>query len=649
VVHRRGFLLIVLLGLGACTFGARKASASDEWQPLSQEELKLTAEPKAPGAPAILLYRQVDRDDDPETPHEFHYNCIKILTEEGRKYADIEIPFDKQIGNLHTLKARVIQPDGSIVPFQGQVYDKTIVKARGWRYLAKTFTVPDVRVGSIIEYYYTIDLAEHWVFNSHWVLSSELFTRRAKFSLKASPHFSLRWSSLLPPGADAPKDNGSVIRLQVHDIPAFLTEDYMPPENELKYRVDFIYTEGQAEKDPAKFWREEGKRRNQKFTSFVNKHKAMEQAVAEIVSPGDSPEVKLRKIYARVQQLRNTTFEREKTQQELKRDQAKANNNVEDVWKRGLGDGRQIDWLFIALARAAGFEADSVYVSTRNQYFFKPNMMNPFQLNSEVVLVKLDGKDLYLDPGTAFAPYGLLPWAETGVAGLRLDKDGGTWVQTVTPQSSTSRIERKAKLTLTDQGSLEGTLTVTYSGLEALYLRMDQKDQDDASRKKLLEDLVREAIPVGIEVDLTNQPDWNSSSPTFVAQYSLKVPGWVSSAGHRALFPLGLFSLNEKHLFEHAERTYAVYFPYPFQKIDDVTVVMPVGWKVDNLPAPVSRDARAVGYTLKAEDQHSTLHITRMLRSDLLVVDKANYVILHGFYQLVRTGDEEQIVLQPGV
>ena len=45
----------------------------------------------------------------------------------------------------------------------------------------------------------------------------------------------------------------------------------------------------------------------------------MEEAVAQIVSPADSQEVKLRKIYDRVLQFRNTTYEVEKTEQEKKR------------------------------------------------------------------------------------------------------------------------------------------------------------------------------------------------------------------------------------------------------------------------------------------------------------------------------------------
>ena len=79
--------------------------------------------------------------------------------------------------------------------------------------------------------------------------------------------------------------------------------------------------------------------------------------MAQIVSPNDTPDVKLRKIYDRVQQIRNKSYELQKTEQEEKREKEKAAENVEDVWKRGYGNGMQLTWLFLGLVRAAGFQA----------------------------------------------------------------------------------------------------------------------------------------------------------------------------------------------------------------------------------------------------------------------------------------------------
>ncbi|HEY2460292.1 MAG TPA: DUF3857 domain-containing protein [Candidatus Acidoferrum sp.] len=651
----RRVVLIVILGLaGLGVAGVRPSgvSAGDEWLPITPEELKMTSVAEAPGAPAVILYRQVDRDDsNADVPHEYDYVRIKILTEEGRKYGDVEIPYLKGNANINQVKGRTIRPDGSIANFQGKPFDKTIVKAKGLKYLAKTFSLPDVQVGSIIEYHYMLDLQEGYVFDSHWILSDELFTKVGKFTLKPSHDFALRWSWPigLPAGTASPLNEHGIIHMESHNIPAFQIEDYMPPENELKFRVDFSYTDDSSpEKEADKFWKKEGKKKNEQAESFIGKHKSMEQVVAQTVSASDPPEVKLQKLYARVQQLRNTSYEVEKSEQEQKREKAKPVGNVEDVLKQGRGNPRAINWLFIALARAAGFEAHSVFLASRNQYFFRPEMMNSQQLNGDVVLVRVNGKDVYCDPGSKFAPFGLLPWEETAVQGLKLDKDGGAFSLIPSSDSSISKIERKADLKLDDEGTLSGKLTITFSGLEALERRTEERNEDETSRKKFLEDQVREYVPVGIDVELTNKPDWSSAAPTLVATYDLKVQGWASAAGHRALIPVGLFSSTEKQLFEHASRVHPVYFQYPFLKEDDVTIQLPLNWQVNSMPQAQNQDAKAAVYILKVENDKGALHLTRVLRSDLMLVDAKVYPNLRTFFQVVRTGDEEQVVLQPG-
>jgi hypothetical protein len=648
---RRLLVLVSLLFLGAVGQWPRPVNAGDEWQPISPDELKMTSEPKAPGAPAIILYRQVDRDDsEARTPHEYNYVREKIFTEEGRKYADVEIPLIKGQWDIHNIKARTIRPDGSIVNFDGKVYEKEIVKARGIKYLAKTFTLSDVQPGSIIEYHYMIDFAEYSVFNSNWVLSDDLFSKKSKFTLKPYNEWALQWTwpNGLPEGTKPPLNENKLIHMEARDIPAFQVEDDMPPEAAMRFRVDFVYSEDGFEKEPEKFWKKQGKKMNEAAEGFLNKRKAMEQAVSEIVAASDPPEVKLQKIYARVQKIRNTSYEIEKTTQEQKRANEKEINNVEDVWKRGYANGNEITLLFTGLARAAGFDASPVKAATRDDHFFKPGIMRTRDLNTYVALVKLNGKDSYFDPGTAFTPFGLLPWSETNTAGLKLDKDGGTWVTTSLPESSASQIMRKADLNMTPEGSLEGKLTITFMGLEAQWRRVDERNEDEAHRKKLLEDYVKEIIPVGIEVELTNKPEWTSSAPALVAEYSLKVPGWVSGAGKRALCPVGLFSGTEKHMFEHSTRVHPLYFHYLFEKTDDVRIELPLGWQVGSLPQAQNNDAKAIAYSLKVESDKGSLHLERHLRCGLTFLEQKYYAALRNFYQNVRTGDEQQIVLQPG-
>ena len=654
-MYRLGKWLAV--GFAVWMLAAQGARAGVAFHPASPEEINLKTEPLAPGAPAIILFREVDRDDNIHTPHEDNYVRIKILTEEGRKYANVELPYRKGLEDVIQVHARTIRPDGSFVEFAGQSFDKELVKGRGLRYLAKIFTLPDVQVGSILEYSYTIDFHEHLLFESHWLLSEELFTKKAQFTLKPyrneayyNANYSMRWSwNSLPAGSVPPKEGPDhIIRMEATNIPAFQTEDHMPPPEELKSHVDFIYQEGYSETDATKFWKEVGKKRNAQMESFVGKRGAMEQAVRQIVSADDPQEVKLRKIYDRVQQLRNTTYELRKTEQEQKREKEKSPENVEEVWKRGYGDGVELTWLFLGLARAAGLEAYGCWVSSRSQYFFSPVTMESRKLNSNVVLVKLNGKDVYFDPGGAFTPFGLLEWSETSVPGLRLDKDGGTWIQTTLPEASESRIERAGKLKLSETGDLEGKVTVTYIGLEALYHRREERHADEVARKKYLEDQLKWQIGAASEVELTNKPDWDSSETPLVAEFDLKIPGWASGAGRRVMVPAALFTASEKGVFEHANRVQPIYFEYPYQKVDDVTVELPAGWQVSSVPPPQNQDAKAVTYTLNVEQNTGTLRLKRKLTVNLVMLEQKHYGALRAFFQVVRNGDGEQIVLQPG-
>jgi hypothetical protein len=179
------FLLLLLLSAAA------DFARADDWLPVLPEELSMRSTPKAPNAPAIYLYRGADRDDN--GPSETIYERIKILTEEGRDNANIEIPYLKEAEGVKVYGARTIRPDGSIANFDGEIFDKSIVTVNRASYWAKTFTLPNVEVGSIIEYRYRHSFAPYFVSNSQWILSQGLFTQYAQFSLER-PGFALRYA-----------------------------------------------------------------------------------------------------------------------------------------------------------------------------------------------------------------------------------------------------------------------------------------------------------------------------------------------------------------------------------------------------------------------------------------------------------------------
>jgi hypothetical protein len=274
--------------------------------------------------------------------------------------------------------------------------------------------------------------------------------------------------------------------------------------------------------------------------------------------------------------------------------------------------------------------------------------MNARELTTCVVQINLGDSIVYLDPGTPFMPFAYLPWRETAVKGLRLDKDGGQWVNTTIPGATESRVMRKVAVKLSSSGTLEGKVTVTYSGLEASWRRVTERNDDDTDRRKFLEQDLEDGITTGVDVKLTNTPDWTGSETPLVAEFELRVPGWLAAAGSRSLMPVGLFGGSEKHMFEHSARVHPLYFSFPYQHTDEVTIELPPGWQVASVPKPSTADIKVATYTSSVQATGGTLTMKRELALNTILVKQKFYNEVRDFFQAVRAGDEDQIVITPG-
>src|SRR5258708_18685807 len=120
--------------------GSAAARNIDDFRNATPEELAMKSAPMAPGAAAVIL-DWVQRKDDVDFK-ESEYVRIKIFTDEGKKYGDIEIPYVPKYWDLRHVEARVTRPDGTIAGFNGKMYDKTVVKTGGHHRVSKSSPVP---------------------------------------------------------------------------------------------------------------------------------------------------------------------------------------------------------------------------------------------------------------------------------------------------------------------------------------------------------------------------------------------------------------------------------------------------------------------------------------------------------------------------
>jgi hypothetical protein len=77
------------------------------------EELQMTSDPNAPGAPAVYLYRE-ERTEDPLHFHTY-YVRIKVLTDKGRDLATVRIPYERGKFQVAAIEGRTIHSDGTII------------------------------------------------------------------------------------------------------------------------------------------------------------------------------------------------------------------------------------------------------------------------------------------------------------------------------------------------------------------------------------------------------------------------------------------------------------------------------------------------------------------------------------------------------
>jgi hypothetical protein len=638
---------------------------AEEWPPLSAEERSMTSFPEQPGAVAVVLLR--DEESDDAHNHRMVYVRIKVLAEPGRRYADVEIPYSRRHFIIYDVSGRTVHSDGTIIPFSGKPFDKVVVRAKKHgeelRYQVKSFSLPDVQVGSILEYRYYLRYDDHSFYAPEWDVQGDLLQKKASFKfipfagLLQLPHdrvgSGVAWTSYLPPGvklADhqiprtalaTARDASGYVDLQMTNIPPIVHEPYMPPVEVLRYRVQFYYMVG-AKQD--EFWRDEGKFWRKDVESFLGRKNGVAEAVAQAVSASDSPEQKARNIYGFVTRLDNWSYDPPRSEQEAHALGIKADRGVEDVLKQHGGEHDDLNRLLVAMLRAAGIPASLMWVPSRDQQFFDPAFLGTSQLVAEIAVAQINGKDVSLDPGSKFCPYGLLDWRYSNVRGVRESESKGTeFAQSTLPDYNQAMIQRLAHLQMTPEGKAEGTIKVGFYGLEAMARRQQGGKTDAEGRKKLLEDEVKDWLPGDSEVTLTNAPDWSATEGHLATEFKISCPLAVG-AGKRWIVPAHLFQVNEKPRFSSLERVNAVYFDYLTRELDEIHITLPPDLEVESLPP---NEKILTDYALYATTQKQETN-TVVARRDLAMAGMSFpppvYKELKGFFDKVKSGDDQPVV-----
>jgi Domain of Unknown Function with PDB structure (DUF3857)/Transglutaminase-like superfamily len=636
---------------------------AQQWTPPTAEELSMTSQPEVPGASAVYLFREETTDDK---LHMFSiYTRLKVLTERGKELSNVELSFARSTdGNrfsVDDIQGRTIHPDGTIIPFTGKPYEKLIEKTQGVKIMAKVFTLPDVTVGSIIEYRYKLRYDDGYFTSPQWYIQSDLWTCKAHYlwrpidlsgnitltNSRGQASNMIAWASVLPIGTEVrqsnvPGSNQAILELSPHDIPPSPEEEFMPPIHSFTYRVLFYYT---GFRTADEFWKNEGKFWAKNQDKFIGPGPAVNAAVKDLVASSDTPDQKLHKLYAAVMKLENTRYTRQHSTQEERAQGFKEVHNTDDIWTRKRGSDDQLAALFVAMARAAGLKAYAGIVTNRDRNLFLKNYLTMSQLDDVIAVVNVNGKDQFFDPGTRFCPYAHLAWKHTFAQGIRQTDSGSDYFGTPGEPYSFSRTQRVANLTLSQQGEVTGTITMTYMGDPAIRWRLRYLEGDSASLEREIRTGVERLVPAGVELKVKSIDKLEDYEQPLVA--NIEVKGTLgSSTGKRVLIPGDIFEANAKPSFSQQKRDIPVYFQYPHVTQDAVRIHFPQTLSVESLPASdKTAFEKSIAYTLSSESAADNFTVRRNYVLGEIIFLPPQYANLRTFYTKMETKDQESVVL----
>lgn len=637
------------------------AMHAQQWTAPTPEELSMTSLPAVPGADAIILNKEEIDDDDMHVSH--HYMRIKVLTEKGLKYADVDIDFNKKTDSsgytIGEFDARTVQPDGSVVPFTGKGMDKVLEKDAVNAYTRRAYALPAAKVGSILEYRYTIRRDDNWFASPSWSMQGDLYIKNEHYLWKPTDKElvgtsrggrenisqRLTWAKSLPAGTDVIQHKlptGRVtMEANVADVMPFANEQYMPPVYSSRYHVYFYYTPYYDAKD---YWGTEIKYWNSDTNKFTGNNGTVSTVAHEAIAGATTDEDKARKLYAYVMTLENTDYTRERSSQEEK----KEIKSAEDVLKRKHGSATQIAMTYVAMARTVGLKADCMLLSDRSYLILDVNWQDIHQLTDTIAVVNYGGQDHYLDPGTRYTPFGHLSWEHTITGGIRQDNKNPTTQFSLTPgepykYSHTSRV---GDIIVAEDGAMSGKVILTFEGSPALHWRHVALKNDDTELKDRLKKEIESLLPGGADVAVESITNADNGELPLRVQASVK--GHIgNSAGSRVMLPSVLFENNSRPHFPHEKRQQGVYFPYSEMQQDAVRYTLPASWAVESAPTgKTAQYEKLAAYSLNSTQKANTITLRRDFIMGDIYFEHDKYDALRKFFNDFEAIDHSTVIIK---
>jgi hypothetical protein len=268
--------------------------------------------------------------------------------------------------------------------------------------------------------------------------------------------------------------------------------------------------------------------------------------------------------------------------------------------RQRAGNAFDVDLLFGALARAAGFDVRYARVPSRRRLYFDQEMMDLRFLPMYDIVVRVDGRWRFFDAQASRLPWNMLPWDEESQMALICDRDSSMFMETQISDPVQSVRTRSGELTLDEEGTLEGDVQVEASGHWNSTLREALLDATDSLA------IVREWMDwKGDWLELSalrvDARDHESDPLRFVVH--ARIPSHAVRSGKRMLLEPTAWWAHREPEFGASRRAWPVEFPFAWSDFDSLRIRLPKGWKCETVSPP--RPAVAPGVAELRTELHS--------------------------------------------
>ncbi|MBO3698636.1 DUF3857 domain-containing protein [Fabibacter sp. E12] len=527
LIHRSvGVILLLLIQFTALSQNRNFGFVSDE-------ELKLKTYAADKEAEAVILFDKgkstfkIDREKGQFNIIFTRTKRIKILKTSGQARGDINIYFFRSGYNreqlVYDIKATAYNWDDTKGQIKNELSEKDIYEEQlGNELWTKKFVIPNVKVGSVIEYQYTLEIPRS---NNipDWEFQSDLPTVYSEYEVGIIPFYEYTYLLQGKTRFDYTSNSESKFdrtfadiefkdvnyKFAMKNLSAFNDESFITSKSDYIVKMDWqltkIYKPDGTSDEFMTTWPQLSKEllAYDSYGKFIQKSSRSAKKIFkdELKVSSLTPIEKAQKItdYVKNRFSWNGYFQK---YTELSTKEFMALNE---------GSTAEINLFLAGLLQAAGLNAKAVLISTRSHG--KIIKTDPFEsfFNSSIVLLELDGRSYLLDATEPLLPFGWIPAQCINEQGLVITKEGELWVNLSTEPLSSIQEELALSIDL-ESNLVVGDFKRSMTGYDALIAK---KDPDFL--KEALESYNLEGEIIKSEISQRNK--------AFTINYSASAPG----------------------------------------------------------------------------------------------------------------------------